>query len=333
MRDWWTHTDPMLAGLWGGIAGVFPDMTGRLAGFIGDKPLSTNWDQYFLRDQVWPAIRDHVVVHDRCYATHAARPFPTPTPSGREHVGQNEYASDQIAQAASLSAFATKVPALRLSAGQPVSASSSGPAEPSTMPLAYTRAVSPRLAECALTHLDRQAIDPARAAVQHAAYEQALADAGFEVVRLPELAEDPDAVFVEDTALLLGGHAVITRPGAASRADEVHSTADGLEPFFTVHHLGAGVLDGGDVLRIGTTLYVGQSSRTDAAGTAALADLVAPLGFTVVPVELGRCLHLKTAVTYAGRDTVLINPDWVYPALFVGAGAIAVDALFMSSTR
>ena len=194
------------------------------------------------------------------------------------------------------------------------------------MPLAYTRAVSPRLAECALTHLDRQAIDPARAAVQHAAYEQALADAGFEVVRLPELAEDPDAVFVEDTALLLGGHAVITRPGAASRADEVHSTADGLEPFFTVHHLGAGVLDGGDVLRIGTTLYVGQSSRTDAAGTAALADLVAPLGFTVVPVELGRCLHLKTAVTYAGRDTVLINPDWVDPALFVGAGAIAVDA-------
>ena len=120
MRDWWTHTDPMLAGLWGGIAGVFPDMTGRLAGFIGDKPLSTNWDQYFLRDQVWPAIRDHVVVHDRCYATHAARPFPTPTPSGREHVGQNEYASDQIAQAASLSAFATKVPALRLSGLPPL---------------------------------------------------------------------------------------------------------------------------------------------------------------------------------------------------------------------
>jgi len=192
------------------------------------------------------------------------------------------------------------------------------------MPLAFTRAVSPRIAECALTHLDRQAIYPARAASQHAAYEQALRDAGFDVVRLPELADDPDAVFVEDTALLLGEHAVITRPGAPSRAGETDSTADGLEPFFKVHRLTAGILDGGDVLRIGARLYVGQSSRTDAAGTVALADLVAPLGFEVVPVELGRCLHLKTAVTYAGQGIVLVNPDWVDPDLFEGTDAIAV---------
>jgi len=192
------------------------------------------------------------------------------------------------------------------------------------MPLAFTRAVSPRIAECALTHLDRQAIYPARAASQHAAYEQALRDAGLDVVRLPELADDPDAVFVEDTALLLGEHAVITRPGAPSRAGETDSTADGLEPFFKVHRLTAGILDGGDVLRIGARLYVGQSSRTDAAGTVALADLVAPLGFEVVPVELGRCLHLKTAVTYAGQGIVLVNPDWVDPDLFAGTDAIAV---------
>lgn len=86
---------------------------------------------------------------------------------------------------------------------------------------AFTRAVSPRLAECQLTHQPRVPIDAARAVQQHAAYEQALAQAGFAIVRLPELAEDPDAVFVEDTALLLDGHAIITRPGAASRADEV----------------------------------------------------------------------------------------------------------------
>ena len=120
MRDWWTHTDPILAGLWGGIAGVFLDMAGRLESFIGDKPLSTNWDQYFLRDQVWPAIRDQCLVHDRCYMTHGARPFPTPTPPGREHVGQNEYASDQGAQAAALAGFAGKVPALRLPVAQAV---------------------------------------------------------------------------------------------------------------------------------------------------------------------------------------------------------------------
>ena len=198
------------------------------------------------------------------------------------------------------------------------------------MPLAFTRAVSPRIAECALTHLARQPIDAVRAAGQHAAYEAALADAGFEVVRLPDLAHDPDAVFVEDTALLLGDHAVITRPGAPSRADEVFSTAAGLEPYFTIWPLPSGVLDGGDVLRINETLYVGQSSRTDAAGTEALRYIVAPLGYAVVPVELGRCLHLKTAVTYAGRDadgrpTLLVNTDWVDAALFAGTVPLPVS--------
>ena len=120
MRDWWTHTDPMLAGLWGGIAGAFPDMNGCLDAFIGDKPMSTNWDQYFLRDQVWPAIRDQVMVHDRCFPSHRAQPFPTPTPPGREHVGQNEYNSDRAAQAAALAAFAERVPALQLPVAVPV---------------------------------------------------------------------------------------------------------------------------------------------------------------------------------------------------------------------
>ena len=164
---------------------------------------------------------------------------------------------------------------------------------------------------------------------QHAAYEQALRDAGFEVVRLPYLADDPDAVFVEDTAILLGGHAIITRPGAASRTDETQSTAEGLAPYFTIHRLLAGTLDGGDVLRIGDTLYVGQSSRTDAVGTEALETVVAPLGYRVVPVELGRCLHLKTAATFAGLDgagrpTLLVNPEWVDSAIFEGTDPLPV---------
>ena len=197
------------------------------------------------------------------------------------------------------------------------------------MPLAFTRAVSPRIAECALTHLDRQPIDPIRADAQHAAYEQALADAGCEVIRLPDLADDPDAVFVEDTALILGEHAIITRPGAASRENEIYSTAIGLTPHFTVHFLPTGTLDGGDVLRIENTLYVGLSSRSDAAGAQALEAAVSPLGFWVVPIELEHCLHLKTAATFAGLDdqgvpTVLVNPDWVDPAYFSGTNALLV---------
>jgi dimethylargininase len=198
------------------------------------------------------------------------------------------------------------------------------------MPRAFTRAVSPRIAECALTHLERQAIDPGLAAAQHSSYEQALADAGFEIIRLPGLEDDPDAVFVEDTAILLGEHAVITRPGAASRAGEADHAARDLEPYFNVRRLAAGALDGGDVLRIGRKLYVGLSSRTNAEGAEALRTIVARLGYDIVTVEPTHCLHLKTAVTFAGKDgsgipRILINPDWVDPALFTNVDAIETD--------
>ena len=167
---------------------------------------------------------------------------------------------------------------------------------------AYTRAVSPRLAECQLTHLDRVPIDAVKAARQHAAYERALAEAGLEIVRLPELADDPDAVFVEDTAILLDGHAVITRPGAASRIGEIDSTADGLAGSFQVRRIERGHLDGGDVLRIGRRVYIGLSTRTDAKGIASLADIASPLGYEVIRAELRDCLHLKTGATFAGAD-------------------------------
>jgi dimethylargininase len=201
------------------------------------------------------------------------------------------------------------------------------------MPRAFTRAVSPRIAECALTHLERQPIDPARAAQQHWGYERTLEEAGFEIVRLPELPDDPDAVFVEDTAILLGGHAVITRPGAASRTLEADHAARDLAPYFTVHRLAAGTVDGGDVLRIGRALYIGLSSRTDAAGAESLRAVAAPLGYEVVTVRPRQCLHLKTAVTFAGKDAsgtqrILVNPDWIDPALFAAVEPIPTDEPF-----
>jgi len=190
---------------------------------------------------------------------------------------------------------------------------------------AFTRAVSPRLAECQLTHLDRVPIEPAKAAHQHAVYEQALSDAGFEIVRLPELAADPDAVFVEDTAVLLGDHAVITRPGAPSRIGEIHSTAEGLASHFELHRIERGYLDGGDVLRIGKRIYAGRSTRTDREGIAALAKLVRPLGYEVIEAELRDCLHLKTGATFAGDGVLLYNPQAVDPAQFAGVEPLAVE--------
>jgi dimethylargininase len=198
------------------------------------------------------------------------------------------------------------------------------------MKRAFTRAVSPRLADCQLTHLQRSPIDARQAALQHQVYEAALRDAGFAIVRLPELADDPDAVFVEDTALILGGHAVITRPGAASRIGETDSTARALADHFALHHITTGHLDGGDVMRIGKTLYVGLSSRTDAAGVDALRQLEKPLGYEVKKAALRDCLHLKTGVTFPGRDgagrpTLLYNPRCVDPTQFAGTDPLAID--------
>ncbi len=189
------------------------------------------------------------------------------------------------------------------------------------MPIAFTRAVSPRLAECQTTQAGR--VDVARAVEQHAAYERALAEAGCEVRRLPPLDDFPDGVFVEDNALLLGEHAVILRPGAVSRAGETESTAAGLAGHFTLHRLAAGHVDGGDVLRIGRTLYAGISTRTDLAGIRALGELIAPLGYSVTPVPVAGGLHLKSAATCV-NDVLVHNPGWISPARFSGVEPLAV---------
>ena len=167
---------------------------------------------------------------------------------------------------------------------------------------------------------------------QHSAYEQALEQAGYEIIRLPELPDHPDGAFVEDTALLLDGHAVILRPGSASRASETFSTAEGLAGHFELHRVADGHVDGGDVLRISRTLYVGLSTRTDVAGIAALANVVRPLGFEVVQAQLKDCLHLKTGATFAGPDragnpVLLYNAASVDPAQFTGVEPMAVDPL------
>lgn len=189
------------------------------------------------------------------------------------------------------------------------------------MPVAFTRAVSPRLAECETTQAGR--VDVALVVAQHAAYEAALRAAGLEVRRLPPLDDHPDGMFVEDTALLLGEHAVILRPGAASRAGETESSAAGLAGDFILHRLEAGHVDGGDVLRIGRRLHVGLSTRTDGAGVRALEALVAPLGFDVVAVPVAGGLHLKSAATCV--DGVLVhNPDWIAANLFAGVEPLAV---------
>lgn len=184
------------------------------------------------------------------------------------------------------------------------------------MARAYTRQLSPRIAACELSYIGREPIDVALARDEHAAYERTLLQCGLELHRLPALPDSPDGVFVEDTAVLLGDHALLARPATAARAAESASAAQVLGADFELELLQAGTLDGGDVLRIDQTLYVGHSARTDAAGAQGLEVWAGRLGFAVKLVPVHGCLHLKTAATYAGLDAagralLIANPAWV----------------------
>ncbi|MFI5318428.1 MAG: dimethylarginine dimethylaminohydrolase family protein [Myxococcota bacterium] len=196
-----------------------------------------------------------------------------------------------------------------------------------TRTLALTRAVPESLARCELTHLARTPIDLARARAQHAAYEHALAAAGCELVRLPELPEFADSVFVEDCAVVLDELAIATRPGALSRRGEVESVAAALGAQREVRSLtGDATLDGGDVLALERTLFVGLSRRTNAEGARQLHALTAPFGYAIVPLAVESALHLKTAVTRAGERTLVVNPQWVETRSFASWERIEVDA-------
>jgi dimethylargininase len=192
--------------------------------------------------------------------------------------------------------------------------------------LALVREVSTQLAHCELTHLGRAAIDVARAAAQHHGYTQALQGLGCSLEWLPPLPECPDGVFVEDTAVVLPEIVVITRPGAASRRGETASVAAALGRYRAVRSIAEpGCLDGGDVLRIGRTLHVGVSGRTNEAGIAQLAQFLAPYGYGVEQVALEGCLHLKSAASFIPPDVLLVNPAWVEPSAFGEVRVIAVD--------
>lgn len=192
--------------------------------------------------------------------------------------------------------------------------------------IAITRAVSRALERCELTHLERRAIDLALARAQHAAYERALRDAGCDIHALPEEPDLPDSVFVEDTVIVLDEVAVLTRPGAESRRGEIESMAIALAPYRKLLRIVApATLDGGDILRLGHSLHVGASARSNADAVVQLTELLAPYGYRVQAVPLHGCLHLKSAVTQVASDVLLLNPAWVDADQFPGYRTIAVD--------
>jgi dimethylargininase len=192
---------------------------------------------------------------------------------------------------------------------------------------AIVRQPSEALSRCELTFRQRQPIDFGRAVEQHRAYVAALEAHGAAVAILPPADDLPDAVFVEDAAIVLDECAVITRPGVESRRGETEAVARALgadRPLFTI--AAPGTLEGGDVLRVGRTLFAGRTLRTNPDGIRQLADVASPHGYAVVAVPLTGCLHLKSAATYAGSETLVVNPDWVDVDLFARWQCVPVAA-------
>jgi dimethylargininase len=191
---------------------------------------------------------------------------------------------------------------------------------------AITRAVSPAIVNCELSFIPRQPIDLQIAAAQHHAYERLLEKLGARIVSLPAEPNLPDSMFVEDPAIVLDELAVIFPLGTESRRPEAASLAQAISKFRKLEHVTLpGTLEGGDVLHIGRKLFVGLTKRSNAGGISQLSGILAPHNYEVIAVPVTGCLHLKSAVTFLGRDTLLANRAWFDAAPFAAYGWIDVD--------
>ena len=194
------------------------------------------------------------------------------------------------------------------------------------MKIAITRHVSPAINNCELTHIARDPIDYERACHQHKQYEDALRSLGLEVISLDSEADLPDSVFVEDVALVLDECAIMLNPGASSRRPEVASVEKVLAQYREIFRIQLpGTVDGGDILTVGQTVYIGISSRSTEEAIGQMKAILEPQKYQVRAVRVTGCLHLKSAVTQVNGDTLLINPEWVSKDDFPGMQFIEVD--------
>lgn len=203
--------------------------------------------------------------------------------------------------------------------------------------LALVRRPSPRLADGLVTHIERSPVDADLALVQWQGYVDALHGAGWQTVEVEPAPDCPDSAFVEDTMVVYREVAVIARPGATERRAEIDAAARAVAGlgYRIVHIEAPGTLDGGDVLKVGDTIYVGRGGRTNAEGIAQLAAAFEPLGATVVTVPISKVLHLKSAVTALPDGTVIgwepaVDDPSVFPSFIAmpeegGAHVVILD--------
>ncbi|HKM65773.1 MAG TPA: arginine deiminase family protein [Candidatus Acidoferrum sp.] len=177
-----------------------------------------------------------------------------------------------------------------------------------------------------MSFIDRKPIDMEKARAQHYAYEALLEKLGARVISLAEERDLPDSMFVEDPAVVLDEVAVICPLGTETRRKEAASIAAALVPYRKLAHVKLpGTLEGGDVLQTGKKIFVGLTQRSNAEGIRQLAVIAANYGYDLTAVPVTGCLHLKSAVTYLGRNALLGNREWFQWKRFEGFDWVDVD--------
>jgi dimethylargininase len=203
---------------------------------------------------------------------------------------------------------------------------------------ALVRRPSPRLDSGIVTHIERKPVDVARAVGQWQDYVDALNGCGWSTIEVPPADDCPDSVFVEDTMLAFGDLAIVSRPGAQARRPEIDAMPELLASLgMTVAHIREpGTVDGGDVLKVDDTVYVGSGGRTNAAGIQQMRRLLEPVGARVIAVPVTKVLHLKSAVTALPDGTIIgfepiVDDPRIFPSFRAmpeesGAHVVVLDA-------
>jgi dimethylargininase len=194
----------------------------------------------------------------------------------------------------------------------------------------FTRAIVRQPGKSIVSGLSGSSLDlPVyeKALEQHRFYVQALQDCGLEVMVLDPLEQYPDSTFVEDVAVLTPECAVITAPGAQSRATEIDAIKTTLENIFPRIEsiISPGTLEGGDVMQIGTHYFIGLSGRTNEDGARQLIAILEKYGMTGSTIPVHDFLHLKTGVTWVGNNTLVAESGFVRTAELQKYHIIQVD--------
>ncbi|MEZ5256245.1 MAG: N(G),N(G)-dimethylarginine dimethylaminohydrolase [Ilumatobacteraceae bacterium] len=188
---------------------------------------------------------------------------------------------------------------------------------------ALVRKPSPRLEEGSVVHIERSAVDFELAVRQWDDYVDALRDHGWDIIEVPEDDESPDGVFIEDAVLMYEQVAIVTRPGTPSRTAEPASVEPVVRSLgYDVHRIEApGTLEGGDVLKVGSTISSASPARPTPPGVEQVRAILEPAGATVIAVPVTKALHLKSAITALPDGTIIGWSDVVDdPSIFEVSG-------------